>query len=72
MSLNYEELNKGWEEVFYEGNWEPNTLKYTETEIKILNELKSFLPRHMYYYDWNLPYADEILLIFRRRLNPNR
>ena len=71
MNLNFEELNKDWEESFYEGDWNPDTLKYTETEKKILDELKTFLPRHMYVYDWNLPYIDEILLIFRRHLNPN-
>ena len=68
MSLNFNELNKDWEESFYEGNWEPDTLEYSETEKKIIDELTTFLPRHMYHYDWNLPYADEILLIFRRHL----
>lgn len=68
MDLNYEELNKEWEENFYEGDWEPDTLKYTETENNIVDELKTFLPRHMPEYDWNLPYAEEILLIFRRHL----
>ena len=68
MALNYEELNKEWEESFYESGWEPDTLKYTETENNIVNELKAFLPLHMPEYDWNLPYAEEILLIFRRHL----
>lgn len=71
MDLNFKELYKDWEESFYEGNWEFETLNYTETERKIIDELTTFLPRHMYYYDWNLPYADEILLIFRRHLNSN-
>ena len=68
MDLNYKELNKKWEEDFYEDGWEPDTLKYTETENNIVEELKAFLPRHMPEYDWNLPYAEGILLIFRRHL----
>lgn len=66
MSLN--ELNTGWEESFYEDGWKPDTLKYTEKEKKIINELTTFLPRHMPGYDWNLPYAEAILLIFRRHI----
>ena len=69
MDLNFNELNKDWEDSFYEGDWDSDSLEYTETEKKIVEELTRFLPRHMYYYDWNLPYADEILLIFRRHLN---
>lgn len=68
MILNHKELTKEWEENFYEGIWWPDTLKYTETENNIVKELKAFLPRHMPEYDWNLPYAEEILLIFRRHL----
>lgn len=69
MDLNFNELEKDWEENFYDGGWESNTLIYTDTEKKIMKELKEFLPRHMPYYDWNLPYTEEILLIFRRLLN---
>ena len=68
MDLNLKELNKEWENGFYESDWEPDTLEYTETERNILEELTTFLPRHMAVYDWNLPYADEIILIFRRHL----
>lgn len=72
MDLNFKELNKNWEQGFYEGDWESDTLQYTETEKGILNELTSFLPRHMHHYDWNLPYSESILLIFRRHLNANQ
>lgn len=68
MDLNFDETSKDWEENFYEGAWYPNTLALTETERKIIKEMTTFLPRHMYSYDWNLPYAEEILLIFRRHL----
>ena len=68
MNLNYKELNKEWEEGFYESAWEPDTLRYTEIEKGIVAELKAFLPRHMPEYDWNVPYAEKILLIFRRHL----
>lgn len=68
LDLNFDELTKDWEEHFYESEWKPDTLKYTGTEKKILEELTTFLPRHMDVYDWNLPYADEIILIFRRHL----
>ena len=70
MKLNFKELNRDWEENFHDGDWEPDTLEYTDIEKKIVDELKVFLPRHMDYYDWNLPYADGILMIFRRHLNP--
>ncbi len=69
--LNQNELTFEWEDSFYDGAWEPDTLHYTETEQKIIDELTSFLPRHMLNYDWNLPYAEEILLIFRRHLQEN-
>ncbi|MCK5608903.1 hypothetical protein KAR91_43925, partial [Candidatus Pacearchaeota archaeon] len=64
MDLNCEELKKEWEEAFYESEWKPDTLKCTKTEEDIISELKALLPRHMPVYDWNLPYAEEILLIF--------
>jgi hypothetical protein len=69
MDLNFEEVKKDWEDGFYESDWEPDTLNYTDTEKKIIQELTTFLPRHSPVYDWNLPYADEILLIFRRHLS---
>lgn len=69
MDLNCEELKKEWEEAFYESEWKPDTLKCTKTEEDIISELKALLPRHMPVYDWNLPYAEEILLIFRRHVN---
>jgi len=72
VDLNFQELNKYWENDFYESDWDPDTLDYTATEKKIIGELKAFLPRHMACYDWNLPYADAILLIFRRHLKPNK
>jgi hypothetical protein len=65
--FNLEELNKDWEEGFYESNWEPDTLNTTDTEDKIIKELTdNFLPRHMPIYDWNLPYAEMIIVIIRR------
>ena len=70
--LNFSETEKEWEEHFYESEWEPDTLALTETEKAIIEELTNFLPRHMTVYDWNLPFADEILLIFRRHLKTNQ
>jgi hypothetical protein len=69
MDLNFDELKKDWECDFYDSEWDCDTLTLTETEEGIMKELTAFLPRHMPCYDWNLPYADEILLIFRRHLN---
>jgi hypothetical protein len=71
MDLNFEETKKDWEDEFYESEWEPDTLTYTATEKNIIQELTTFLPRHLQVYDWNLPYADAILLIFRRHLAQN-
>lgn len=68
MDLNFNETSREWEEHFYESDWHCDTLTLTETEKKIIGELTTFLPRHMAVYDWNLPYAEEILLIFRRHL----
>ena len=62
------EFHKHWENGFYESEWEPDTLSLTETEKAIIEEMRSFLPRHLPVYDWNLPYAEAILLIFRRHL----
>lgn len=71
IDLNFSETSKDWEQSFYEGAWNPDTLTKTETENAITEELTRFLPRHMYWYDWNLPYADEIILIIRRHLKPD-
>lgn len=68
--VNTKELKKDWENSFYERAWKPDTLTYTEIEKKIINKLRTFLPRHMEVYDWNLPYADEIILILRRHISP--
>ena len=68
MGLNFDETSREWEGHFYESDWHYDTLMLTETEQKIIKELTTFLPRHMAVYDWNLPYAEEILLIFRRHL----
>lgn len=57
-----------WEEHFYEGTWEPDTLTLTEAEERWMAEVTRFLPRHMMPYDWNLPFAEMILLITRRHL----
>ena len=66
--LNFDETKQPWEEHFYESEWTVETLSLTETEKEIVEELTTFLPRHMYCYDWNLPYAEEIILIIRRHL----
>lgn len=62
---------KDWEEGFYESNWEPNTLDYSPSEKEWIEKVTSFLPRHMAPYDWNLPFAEMILLITRRMLIPS-
>lgn len=67
--FNTDELTKEWIENFYEGGWELDSLKgVTDFEKSIIEELGTFLPRHMYHYDWNLPYAHAIILIIRNLL----
>ena len=66
--FNLKELTKDWEDSFYESDWEGDSLSMTELETNIHAELTSFLPRHMLVYDWNLPYADGIILIVRREI----
>ena len=68
LLFNLKELKKDWEESFYESGWAVDTLKFTPTEKDIIKELTTFLPRHMLIYDWNLPYAEEIMLIVRRHV----
>ena len=66
--FNLNELEKNWENDFYESGWHVDSLKLTDFEKDILSELTTFLPRHMDVYDWNLPYAEEMILIVRRNL----
>ena len=66
--FNLDELKQDWEEEFYESGWHTDTMSLTDTESKIINELTDFLPRHMEVYDWNLPYAEEVVLIVRRAI----
>ena len=63
--FNTNELDKKWVEHFYESDWHCDTLKETKFEEELKGELTTFLPRHMEVYDWNLPYADMIILIIR-------
>ena len=70
--LNFTEPTKEWENSFYESEWSCDTLKYSKVEEDIIKELTTFLPRHMSPYDWNLPFADEIILIFRRHLQSSK
>ena len=59
-----------WIESFYEGGWNSTEdIKFTEFEKELLEELQSFLPRHMHYYDWNKPYAQAVIFIIRNLLN---
>jgi hypothetical protein len=59
------ELVKSWVENFYEDDWTIETLNLTKFEKDLVEELTTFLPRHMTVYDWNLPYAEMIILIIR-------
>lgn len=74
--FNLNELEKEWQEQFYESEWHPDTLKKTQLEKDIEKELGTFLPRHMDVYDWNLPYIDFITLVVRKHikkaLTPNQ
>ena len=63
--FNLDELSKPWVDTFYDSDWQPDDLNYTEFEKMFIEELSWFLPRHMEVYDWNLPYADMIVLILR-------
>lgn len=67
--FNFDELEQPWEESFYEDDWEPDSMTLTKLETEILSELEEFLPRHMPVYDWNLPYAEEVILIIRRMVS---
>lgn len=66
LQFNTEELNKVWEEGFYDSEWEPGTLTLTPDEEKIVKDICSILPRHMHVYDWERPFAEMILLSLRR------
>lgn len=68
IHFNTEELTKDWVENFYESDWTVDTLNLTDTEKQIIEELTTFLPRHMDIYDWNLPYAEMTILIVRNIL----
>ena len=66
--FNLNELEKEWQEHFYESEWHPDTLEKTQLEKDIEKELGTFLPRHMDVYDWNLPYIDFITLVVRKHI----
>ena len=66
--FNTNELTKEWEAKFYEGSWRCDTMTLTTFEENLIEEMTTFLPRHMPIEDWNLPYAEEIILILRRHL----
>jgi hypothetical protein len=66
--FNLKELTKDWEKHFYESDWTVDTLTNTKSEESILEELGTFMPRHMPVYDWNLPYNEAILLVIRRHV----
>lgn len=67
--FNLNELDKDWLESFYEDAWNCDTMNFTETEEAIVEELSWFLPRHMMPYDWNLPFAETVILIVRNILS---
>lgn len=64
--FNKDELFVSWEDGFYDGDWKVNTLHLTDFEKSVVESLTEALPRHMPVYDWNLPYAEGIILILRR------
>lgn len=66
--FNTKQLEASWVEHFYESAWDVDTLELTEFETEVIKELTTFLPRHMEVYDWNLPYAEMIILIIRNLL----
>ncbi len=67
LDLDTNEISKEWERGFYESAWRSGTLSFTEDEEALVEEMCSFLPRHMAVYDWNRPYAEVIILMMRRR-----
>lgn len=66
--FNAKELDKKWADDFYDSAWTTDTLELTDFEKDLIEEMTSFLPRHMDVYDWNLPYAEMIILIIRNLL----
>lgn len=64
-----DDVNHEWIENFYESGWNSSDMKFTNFEKQILEELETFLPRHMPVYDWNRPYAQVVILIIRNLLS---
>lgn len=65
--FNLDELEKSWEEWF--DDWMPNTLTMTQFEEKLMTDWTAgCLPRHMRPHDWNLPFAEGLLLQLRRNI----
>ena len=55
-----------WEKEFYESEWGVGTIKILDNEKEFMEDMGTFMPRHMPVYDWNLPYNEFILLKIRR------
>lgn len=67
--FNLNETEKDWMDSFYESGWTVDTMSMTSLEEKICAKLTGgFLYRHMEVYDWNLPYAEAMILIVRQEM----
>lgn len=67
MKLDPNNTPPEWETKWANEEWTVNTLHLTEDEQRFIEELKrEVLPRHMPVWDWNLPFAEKIIVMMRR------
>ena len=67
MKLDPNDAPPGWETKWGNLEWTVDTLSLTEDEQVFLTELcREVLPRHMPVWDWNLPFAEKIIVMLRR------
>jgi hypothetical protein len=67
MQLDTKDTPPDWETKWANEEWDVDTLHLTEDEQRFLEELQSeVLPRHMPVWDWNLPFAEKIIVMMRR------
>ena len=70
MNLNPNDTPPDWE-TNWPSEWDVDTLNLTEDEQRFVQELQSeVLPRHMAPWDWNLPFAEKIIVMMRRYSQP--
>jgi len=67
MKLDAKDTPPDWETKWANEEWDVDTLHLTADEQRFLTELqREVLPRHMPVWDWNLPFAEKIIVMMRR------